>query len=61
MATRVKVRKWGKSIAVVIPSRFAKMRSIEVGSVIDLEPLGSSKSKRRRCTLDELLAKCKAE
>lgn len=39
MATPVKVKKWGSSMAVLIPSQFAKMRDIDVGSVIDLEPV----------------------
>jgi antitoxin component of MazEF toxin-antitoxin module len=39
MATPVKVKKWGSSLAVRIPSQFAKTRRIQVGSVLDLEPV----------------------
>jgi len=58
VSTPVKVKKWGSSMAVLIPSQFAKMRRIEVGSVIDLEPVRVVK-KRRRYKLSELLARYK--
>ena len=35
-------------MAVLIPSQFARMREIEVGSVVDLEPLRIVKPQRRR-------------
>lgn len=60
MSTPVKVKKWGSSMAVLIPSQFAKMRRIEVGSVIDLEPVRVVK-KCRRYELSELLARYKPE
>ena len=60
MATPVKVKRWGSSMAVLIPSQFAKMRKIEVGSVIDLEPVKVVKG-RRRYKLSELMAKFKPE
>ena len=61
MATPVKVKKWGSSMAVLIPSQFARMRKIQVGSVVDLEPVRVVKPKRRRYTLAELVAKYKPE
>lgn len=56
MATPVKVRKWGSSMAVLIPSQFARMRDIHVGTVIDLQPLRVLKPRRRRYKLAELMA-----
>ncbi|HWE01463.1 MAG TPA: hypothetical protein VG326_03565 [Tepidisphaeraceae bacterium] len=58
MATPVKVKKWGSSMAVVIPSRFAKTRRINVGMLIDLEPVRIVKV-RRRYKLSELLGQFK--
>jgi antitoxin component of MazEF toxin-antitoxin module len=58
MPTPVKVKKWGSSMAVLIPSQFAKMRRIDVGAVIDLDPVRIVKpTRRRRYKLSELLAK----
>jgi antitoxin component of MazEF toxin-antitoxin module len=59
MPTPVKVKKWGSSMAVLIPSQFAKMRQIDVGSVIDLEPVKVVKQKRRRYTAAQLMARFK--
>jgi antitoxin component of MazEF toxin-antitoxin module len=59
MATPAKVKKWGSSMAVLIPSQFAKMRDIQVGSVIDLESVqvvNPRRRRRRRYKLSELLA-----
>jgi antitoxin component of MazEF toxin-antitoxin module len=56
MATPVKVKKWGSSMAVLIPSQFAKMRRIDVGTVIDLEPVKVVGPRRRRIKLSELMA-----
>ena len=68
MATPVKVKKWGSSMAVLIPSQFAKLRAIDVGTVIDLEPVRIVKpprrrrqGRRRRYKLSELMAKFKPE
>jgi len=44
MATPVKVKKWGSSMVVPIPSRFAKMHDINVGMVIDLESVRFGKN-----------------
>lgn len=55
MATPVKVKKWGNSLAVVIPNRFAKSHEIEVGTIIDLEKIQIVQPKRRRYKLAELL------
>lgn len=60
MATPVKVKKWGSSMAVLLPNQFAKMRHIAVGSVIDIDAVKVIK-KRRRYTLAELAAKLKPE
>ena len=59
MPTLVKVTKWDKGLALLIPSRFAKRRRINVGSVVDLESLKIAKSPR--ITLAELMAKFKPE
>lgn len=55
MAMPVKVKKWGDSMAVLIPSQFAKRRKIAVGSVIDIEPLRVVRTKGRRYRLSELM------
>ncbi|MGD0387387.1 MAG: AbrB/MazE/SpoVT family DNA-binding domain-containing protein [Tepidisphaeraceae bacterium] len=59
MATHVRVKKWGSSMAVLIPSQFAKMRDIHVGTVIDLEPVRIVKTRRRRYKLSQLVAQFK--
>ena len=64
MATPVKVKKWGSSMAVLIPSQFAKMRKIKVGAVLDLEPVRVVKPpgrRRRRYKLAELMAQFKPQ
>ena len=61
MPTPGKVKKWGSSMAVLIPSQFAKMRHIDVGSVLDLEPVQVVKPRRKRYKLSELMAKFKPE
>ena len=55
MAMPVKVKKWGDSMAVLIPSQFAKLRKIAVGSVIDIEALRVVRARRRRYRLSELM------
>jgi len=59
MATPVKVKKWGSSMAVVIPSRFAKMHEIDVGTVLDIEPVQVVKTNRRRYKLMDLMRQFK--
>lgn len=59
MAQPVRVKKWGSSLAVLIPSEFAKVRSIHVGSVVDIEPVNVVKAPRRRYRLAELVARFK--
>jgi antitoxin component of MazEF toxin-antitoxin module len=62
MPTPVRVKKWGSSMAVLIPSQFAKMRKIDIGSVLDLEPVKVVNAKRRRrYKLSELMAKFKPQ
>ena len=59
MPTPVTVKKWGSSMAVLIPSQFAKMRDIAVGTVLDLEPVKVLKPRRRRYKISQLMAKYK--
>lgn len=59
MPTLVKVKKWDSSLAIVIPSEFAKVHKLRVGSVIDLDSL--KVLKRKRYTAAELMAKFKPE
>jgi antitoxin component of MazEF toxin-antitoxin module len=59
MATPVKVKKSGSSMAVLIPSQFAKIHEINVGSVIDLERVQVVKPRRRRYKLSDLMASYK--
>jgi len=59
MAMHVRVKKWGRSMAVLIPSQFAKVRDIDVGTVIDLEPVRVVKARRRRYKLSQLVAQFK--
>jgi antitoxin component of MazEF toxin-antitoxin module len=54
VARPVKVKKWGKGLALIIPREFAATRDIRIGSVIDLENVRVLK--RRRYKLSELLA-----
>jgi antitoxin component of MazEF toxin-antitoxin module len=61
MSTAVKVKKWGSSMAILIPSQFAKMRKISIGSTLDLENIQVVKRKRRRVKMSELMAKFKPE
>jgi antitoxin component of MazEF toxin-antitoxin module len=61
MPTPVKVKKWGSSMAILIPRHFAKLRKIDIGSTIDIEPVKVVKPERRRYTADELLATFKPE
>jgi antitoxin component of MazEF toxin-antitoxin module len=48
-------------MAVLIPSPFAKMREINVGSVVNLEAIKLVKPRRQRYKLSELMAKFKPE
>jgi antitoxin component of MazEF toxin-antitoxin module len=61
MAIPVEVKKWGNSMAVLIPGQFARSRKIHVGAMIDLEPVRVVKPRRRRYKLSELVAKMKPE
>lgn len=62
MPTRVKVKKWGSRMAVLIPNQFAKTHEISIGSVIDLETVKVVKPhRRRRYKLSDLMAKFKPE
>jgi len=55
MATPVKVKKWGSSMAVLIPSQFAKTHKIDVGTILDIEPVHVITGKRQRYKLSELM------
>jgi len=59
MPTPVKVKKWGSSMAVLIPRPFAKARKIQVGDLIDLETVRVVTPRRRRYKLAELMAQFK--
>jgi len=59
MATPVKVKKWGSSMAVLIPKQFAEVHDIEVGTVLDIEPVRIVKGRRRRYKLSELVSRFK--
>jgi antitoxin component of MazEF toxin-antitoxin module len=48
MPTRVKVTKWGNSLGVRLPKSFASSRSIEDGTVIEIDGLKAVKAKPRR-------------
>jgi antitoxin component of MazEF toxin-antitoxin module len=61
MATPVKVKKWGSSMAVLIPSQFARARKIRVGAMLGLEPVRVLKPRPRRYKLSELMAHFKPE
>jgi len=57
---RVKVRKWGNSLALRIPKPFAVEVEVDEGTVLDLSIRGrklvASPVRRRRYTLRQLLA-----
>jgi len=55
MSTRVKVRKFGNEMGVLIPEDFARMHRIDVGSVVDIEGIRVVKPRRRRYRLAELM------
>ncbi len=55
MAMPVKVKKWGDSMAVLIPSQFAKRRKIALGSIVDIEPIRLVRGRRIRYRLSELM------
>jgi antitoxin component of MazEF toxin-antitoxin module len=60
MPTTVKAKKWGSSIALLIPRNFAKSREIDVGTVVDIDPLRVVRpARRRRYKLSELMTKYK--
>lgn len=60
MAVTVKVKKWGNSMAVLIPGHFARSRKIHVGAVLDLDPVRVV-GKPRRYKLSALVAKMKPQ
>ena len=57
MPMPVKVKKWGSSMALLIPREFAKTHKIEVGSVVDIESVRVVKRQRPRYKLSELMAR----
>jgi len=60
MPMPVTVKKWGSSMAVLIPSQFAKLQNIGVGTVLDLQAVKVIKP-RRRYKLAELVAQYKPQ
>jgi len=60
MAMRVKVKKWGSSLALLIPRHFARDREINEGTVLDIDSVRIVKNRqRRRYKIDELVARYK--
>ncbi len=60
MPTPVKVKRWGSSMAVLIPKQFAEMRKIQVGTVLDLESVRIV-NRRHRYKLSQLMTAFKPE
>jgi antitoxin MazE len=58
---RVRVRKWGNSLALRIPTPFAEDAAVREGAVVDLSvsegKLVATPIRRKRVTLKELVAK----
>jgi antitoxin MazE len=48
MATVVRVRKWGNSLAVRLPKQFAAQRALVDGSAIEIDDLKIVRAKPRR-------------
>ena len=61
MATHVKVKKWGSSMAVLIPKQFAKARRIDVGVLVDIDGVRVVRERRQRYKLSELVARFKPQ
>ena len=57
--TYTRVKKWGSSMAILIPRQFAKGRRIDIGSVVDLDGVRVVRQRRQRYKLSELLGKFK--
>lgn len=53
---QAKVKKWGSSMAVLIPRQFARSKRIDVGSVVDLENLQLINSRSPRYKLSQLMS-----
>ena len=63
---KVKIQKWGNSLAVRIPKSFAVQTEIEQDTIVDLSILEGSiivkpEKRKPKLTLDELLQKVSAE
>ena len=56
---QARVKKWGSSMAVLIPRQFARSRRIDVGSVVDLENVKRIDARQPRYKLSELMGKFK--
>ncbi|KZO00497.1 AbrB/MazE/SpoVT family DNA-binding domain-containing protein [Pseudobacillus badius] len=65
MAMPTTVQKWGNSLAVRIPKDIAKRVEIEQGSEMEIRVVGKDGiqlvPKKKKYTLQELLAQCKPE
>jgi antitoxin component of MazEF toxin-antitoxin module len=59
MPTHVTAKRWGSSLAVLIPRLFAKARKIDVGTVIDIDSVRVVTPKRKRYKLSALMSKFK--
>jgi antitoxin component of MazEF toxin-antitoxin module len=60
MSLQVKVKKWGSSLAVLIPGQFAKMNHIQAGSLIKLDGI-EVVGARRRYKASDLMREFKAQ
>jgi len=60
MPTEVKVKKWGSSMALLLPSHFAKARHINVGSLVDIDGM-KVVGRRKRPKFSEFMAQRKRE
>jgi antitoxin component of MazEF toxin-antitoxin module len=48
MATVIRVRKWGNSLALRLPKQFVEQRDIVDGSAIEIDDLKPVRAKQRR-------------
>lgn len=64
MVVKVRVRKWGNSLALRIPKPFAKDTAVREGTVVDLSvsegTIIAAPIRRKKVTLEQLLAKITA-
>lgn len=64
METLVKVMKWGRDMAVLLPGDFVIANGIHVGTTIDIDGIRivrPQRHRRRRYTASELMARFRPE